>query len=96
VRTLGGDPETESSLTGYLHRGWINLKSLLTGKDDQSVLSEVERGEEFALKAYNDACEKLVKLGRSGDHVYTLIHTQQQGVQRTYDQVKALQNKNNS
>src|SRR5437868_1071070 len=33
VRSLGGDPESEGSFSGALHRGWIDLKSALTGKD---------------------------------------------------------------
>ncbi|HDS1735588.1 MULTISPECIES: PA2169 family four-helix-bundle protein [Pseudomonas] len=91
VRRLGGDPETSTSLSGDLHRGWVNLKSLVTGKDEEAVLNEVERGEDHALKAYKDAREKLVKLGRSvSDPTYTLVEKQLQGVQRNHDQVKAL------
>ena len=52
VRRLGGDPETSTSISGDLHRGWVNLKSLVTGKDEEAVLNEVERGEDHALKAY--------------------------------------------
>jgi uncharacterized protein (TIGR02284 family) len=63
VRSLGGDPETSTSFTGDLHRGWVNLKSALTGKEDKAVFEELERGEDYALKAYKDAVEKLAKLG---------------------------------
>lgn len=91
VRRLGGDPETTTSVSADLHRGWVNLKSLLTGKDDEAILNEVERGEDHALKAYKEAREKLVKLGRtSTDSSYNLVETQLQGVQRNHDEVKAL------
>jgi uncharacterized protein (TIGR02284 family) len=91
VRRLGGDPETSSSLTGDLHRGWVNLKSMLTGKNEEAILNEVERGEDYALKAYKEAREKLVKVGRSvSDSAYALVEKQLQGVQRNHDQVKAL------
>ncbi|MFJ1574175.1 PA2169 family four-helix-bundle protein [Pseudomonas sp. NPDC088322] len=91
VRRLGGDPETSTSVSGDLHRGWVNLKSLLTGKDDEAILNEVERGEDHALKAYKEAREKLVKLGRTAtDSSYNLVETQLQGVQRNHDEVKAL------
>ncbi|MDH0729978.1 PA2169 family four-helix-bundle protein [Pseudomonas sichuanensis] len=93
VRRLGGDPETSTSISGDLHRGWVNLKSLVTGKDETAVLNEVERGEDHALKAYKDAREKLVKLGRTtSDQTYMLVENQLQGVQRNHDQVKALRN----
>ncbi|MBA1323587.1 ferritin-like domain-containing protein [Pseudomonas plecoglossicida] len=91
VRRLGGDPETSTSVSGDLHRGWVNLKSLLTGKDDEAILNEVERGEDHALKAYKEAREKLVKLGRTAtDSSYNLVETQLQGVQRNHDEVKVL------
>lgn len=93
VRRLGGDPETGTSISGDLHRGWVNLKSMVTGKDETAVLNEVERGEDHALKAYKDGREKLVKLGRSAsDQTYALVEKQLQGVQRNHDQVKALRN----
>lgn len=91
VRRLGGDPETSTSVSGDLHRGWVNLKSLVTGKDDEAILNEVERGEDHALKAYKEAREKLVKLGRTAtDSSYNLVETQLQGVQRNHDEVKVL------
>lgn len=91
VRRLGGDPETSTSVTGDLHRGWVNFKSMLTGKDETAVLNEVERGEDYALKAYKEAREKLAKYQLSAsDSAYQLVEKQLQGVQRNHDQVKAL------
>ena len=91
VRRLGGDPETSTSVTADLHRGWVNFKSMLTGKDEKSVLEEVERGEDYALKAYKDAREKLAKHQLTAtDTSYSLVERQLQGVQRNHDQVKAL------
>ena len=91
IRRLGGDAEDSTSMSGDLHRGWVNLKSLTTGRDEEEVLNEVERGEDMALKAYKEAREKLFKLGRSpSDPVYQLVERQLQGVQRNCDQVKAL------
>src|SRR5258708_27670037 len=34
VQTLGGDPENSGSFSGALHRGWMNIKSAVTGKDE--------------------------------------------------------------
>lgn len=90
VRSLGGDPETTTSLSGDMHRAWVNLKSSLTSNDDKAVLEEVERGEDHALKAYKDALEKLAKLVPAGDPAYALVERQYHGVQRNHDQVKVL------
>ncbi|MDD0975199.1 PA2169 family four-helix-bundle protein [Pseudomonas fontis] len=93
VRTLGGDPETSTSVSGDLHRAWVNLKTLLTSKDDKAVLEEVERGEDHALKAYKEALEKLSRLNMMpGSAVYATVERQYHGVQRNHDQVKAMRN----
>src|SRR5215467_15880110 len=49
------DPESSSSATGALHRGWINLKSAITGGDEHAVLAECERGEDSAVEEYKKA-----------------------------------------
>ncbi|AIR89522.1 aldehyde dehydrogenase [Pseudomonas cremoricolorata] len=72
VRHLGGEPKDSTSISGDLHRGWVNFKSIVTGKDEEAVLNEVERGEDHALKAYKDAREKLVKLGANTNHAAPL------------------------
>ena len=55
VRRLGGDPETTGSVAATVHRGFINLKAAITGKDEAAILTECERGEELAVKSYEDA-----------------------------------------
>ncbi len=85
VRELGGDPETTSSTAGALHRGWINLKSAITGQDDQAILNEAERGEDVAKKAYKDALETNLPA-----NVAQVVQNQYSAVQAAHDQVKAL------
>jgi uncharacterized protein (TIGR02284 family) len=55
VRRLGGDPEKAGSVSGSLHRGWMNIKSVVTGKNDASIIAEAERGEDVAKKAFEAA-----------------------------------------
>jgi uncharacterized protein (TIGR02284 family) len=55
VRRLGGAPVEHGHATAGLHRGWMNLKAAVTGKDDEAILVEVERGEEIAVTHYRDA-----------------------------------------
>jgi uncharacterized protein (TIGR02284 family) len=55
VRGLGGDPANSGSTAGALHRVWIDIKGTLAGKDEKSILSECERGEDSAVKAYEEA-----------------------------------------
>ena len=61
VRELGGDPEKSGSILGSIHRGWIDIKSILTGKDEAAVLNEAERGEDVAKNNYESALEKICR-----------------------------------
>src|SRR5207247_515934 len=54
VRELGGDPERSSSMTGQLHRFWVNIRSAIAGMDEHAILDECERGEDAAKRAYED------------------------------------------
>ena len=51
------EPETTSSVAGALHRGWINLKSAITGGDEHAILVECERGEDSAVEEYKKALD---------------------------------------
>src|SRR5471030_1171445 len=90
VRSMGGDPETSTSVAGDLHRRWVDVKSLFTGNGEEAVLNEAERGEDHAKKAYREALEKLAKHNLVG--LTDLVNRQYQGVLRNHDQVKALRN----
>lgn len=58
IRRMGGDPDKGSSITSNLHRTWIDVKSLVTGKDTEAVVKECLRGETSALEDYEDALRR--------------------------------------
>lgn len=58
IRKLGGEPEKGSGVRSNLHRTWIDVKSLLTGKDAEAVVKECIRGEKTALEDYEDALKR--------------------------------------
>ncbi|MDP1674781.1 MAG: PA2169 family four-helix-bundle protein [Burkholderiales bacterium] len=87
VRSLGGEPENDTSLSGDLHRRWVGLKEFVTGKDDTAILSECERGEDVAKKNYREALDKDLPT-----NIRAIVEKQYQGVLRNHDQVKALRN----
>jgi uncharacterized protein (TIGR02284 family) len=88
VQTLGGKADASGSASGALHRGWVAVRSALTGYDDKAMLDEAERGEDVALRSYCKALENSdLPVG-----IRSLIERQLQGVQRNHDQVKQLRN----
>jgi uncharacterized protein (TIGR02284 family) len=85
VQTLGEEPETSGSTAGALHRGWINLKAAITGKDEQAILNECERGEDSAKNTYKDALEKPFPSA-----IADVIRNQYESIQMAHDRVKML------
>lgn len=85
VRTLGGDPENSGSVSGALHRGWMNLKSAITGQDEQAILNECERSEDVAKDAYRAALEHLLPA-----NVLGIAQTQYASIQAAHDRIKAI------
>ncbi len=91
VQTLGGDPENAGSLGAALHRGWINIKSAVTGKNEGSILNECERGEDSAKNTYKEALEMPLPA-----HVMDTVQTQYASIQSAHDRVKALRDSANN
>ena len=85
VQKLGGDPETSGSTAGAMHRGWINLKSAITGKDEQAVLNECERGEDSARNTYKDALDDDLPT-----YIMDTVRNQYDSIVQAHDRVKAL------
>lgn len=52
VARLGGNPEDDGTTAAAAHRGWINLKEAVLGRDDQAIINEVERGEDYLKEKF--------------------------------------------
>lgn len=85
VRRLGGDAETTGSVAAAVHRGWIGLKSAVTGKDDAAIITECERGEQLAVKNYEDALKKDLPA-----EVRAIVERQYRGAVQNLERVRAL------
>jgi uncharacterized protein (TIGR02284 family) len=79
-------PDESSSVTGTVHRAWIDLKAAITSKDNTAVLNECERGEDYAVKAYQTA----LKAQDLPTALKSVIEKQYQGVQEAHNTIKAL------
>jgi uncharacterized protein (TIGR02284 family) len=85
VTSIGGDPEKSGSVSGAIHRGWLNLKTTLTANDDLAVLEECERGEDVALAAYRDALKEPIPAD-----IRSIVERQYEGVRMNHDRVRAM------
>ena len=88
VRRLGGDPEKAGSTAGALHRGWIDIKSVVTGKDDHAIVAEAERGEDVAKNAYDEALKDPLP-----DSARTVVQQQAAKVHEAHDRVRNIRDR---
>ena len=58
VRRLGGDPDSGGTTLGAAHRAYMNIKDAVTGADDKALIDECERGEDVAVREFQDALQK--------------------------------------
>ncbi len=86
VSKIGGDAESGGSVAGAAHRGWLNLKSAITGEKDSAVISECERGEDAAKEAYSKAIAKDLP-----SDIQAIVQRQYREVVQAHNQVRALE-----
>ena len=87
---LRGEPAESGHVKGAVHRGWLNLKSMLSGHDDKAILNECERGEDYAKKAYEDALKEELP-----SDVRAVVARQATDVRAAHDVVRDLRDKAN-
>lgn len=86
VATHGGDVETGTSVSGTLHRAWIDVKALFGGSDRASILSEAERGEDAIKHGY----EKAIRDGEIPVEAMPTLLEQADGIVAAHDNIKLL------
>ncbi|WP_400193269.1 PA2169 family four-helix-bundle protein [Hymenobacter sp. B81] len=82
LRHQAGGRETGTTLKGKLYRGWMDAKAALTGRDEKAILGSNIYGEEWALKAYEEALNDG-----------SLTGTLRTAVQRQFNQSKKTHHK---
>ena len=88
IARMGGKPEQGGSVAGAMHRGWVDLKAKVTGRDDLAILEECERGEDVAKAKYRKALDSALP-----DAVRSAVQRQYDGVVRNHDAVRDLRDR---
>jgi len=86
VRRLGGDPEDSGSFLGKAHQRFEDLKAAITGRDEKSIINEVERGEDYLKGKWQAALQSNSLRGESHD----LVERCYQSIKSGHDQMSAL------
>jgi uncharacterized protein (TIGR02284 family) len=82
IRLLGLAPRNSGSMTGALHRGWLNLRSAVSGGDQATILAECQRGEDAALEIYEETLQEELPA-----QVRELIQRQYEEVKETDERI---------
>ncbi len=78
--------EERSSVVGTAHRAWINIKAAVTSKDRHAVLAECERGEDYAVAAF----QKAVQAEALPTELKTLVQHQYNDIKAAHDAIRGL------
>ncbi|HSU24009.1 PA2169 family four-helix-bundle protein [Comamonadaceae bacterium OTU4NAUVB1] len=85
VTQYGGTPADGGTAGGALHRGWVKIKGAVGADSEESILEEVERGEDASLARYRKALKNQLPAD-----VRAVVQKQADGAQRNHDEIKAL------
>ena len=86
VRRLGGDPEDGGSFLGKAHQRFEDLKAAITGRDEKSIVNEVERGEDYLKGKWQAALQS----GNLDGPTHDLVERLYQQVKSGHDQMSQL------
>lgn len=87
LRNLNEEPIESGSITGDLHRTWMNIKTAVVGNEDEAVLEECIRGEKASVDEYNE------KLQNSNfpPQISSMLQKQASEINQTLSKVKRLE-----
>jgi uncharacterized protein (TIGR02284 family) len=85
----GGEREESTTLKGKLYRAWMDAKAAVTGRDEKTILGSNIYGEEWALKAYEQALADQTLIGP----LRQAVARQYALSQKTYAQLQRLAEK---
>jgi uncharacterized protein (TIGR02284 family) len=86
VRRLGGDPEEGGTFLGKTHQRMEDLKAAITGRDEKSIINEVERGEDYLKGKWEAVLDKGDLTGESR----AVVERGFQSVRSGHDQISQL------
>lgn len=85
IRRLGGNPPDDGSFLGATHQRFLDLKSAITGRDDKSIINEVERGEDYLKEKFETALNNVDLPADSRSAVERAYQSVRQGHDRVRD-----------
>jgi uncharacterized protein (TIGR02284 family) len=86
VKRLAEKPAQSGHASAAVHRSWIEIKSVVTGRDEGAIIAECERGEDMAVKAYEQALSSTLPAD-----LKAVVERQFLKVKEAHDQIRSLE-----
>lgn len=83
IRQLGGSPADGGSVSAAMHRGWMNIKSIVSS--DEAVIQECARGDKAAIETYQRVLKNNLQ-----PNVLPVVKHQFTEIKRTLDRIQDL------
>lgn len=86
VRRLAEDPEETGHVAAAFHRGGLDIKAELTGRDEAMVIAECERSEDLAVQVYRKSLDSDLP-----NDLRMIVDRQFLEVKEAHDHIRSLE-----
>ena len=90
INRIGGKATVGTTASGKFFRGWMDVKSVLTGNDRKSILNSCEYGEENANETYQRVLEEEIE--HLSPQQQSMIKAQRNLIKADESKIKSLLN----
>ncbi len=87
LKSMNAEIDKGSSLTGAVHRAWIDTKAFVVGSTDEAIVEECIRGEHYALEEYEEA----LQLENLPSSTHTILSDQKNAIKEAIISLKELE-----
>ncbi len=87
IKAFNQDVDKGGSVTGKLHRGWMDVKNLFSSDNAESMLEEAIRGEKSAVSEYNEVLSET-NLPRS---TKSILEAQKSTIESGLSKIRSLE-----
>lgn len=88
VSRAGETPVVNGSVSGLLHRWWLDLRGAVTKNAEHAMLCAAERGEDVIRRRYEDCLQEPL-----GDPLSGVVMRQYEHVKQSHDHVRTLRDR---
>ena len=87
IAAYGENADKGTSFKGDAHRAWMDIKTALSGNNEEAVLEEAIRGEKAAIEDYNE----ILTDPNLPPTIENILKVQRDNVKTALNEVKALE-----